>query len=126
MARQTDFDTLCNEDTFDTRDMMERLAEIEDSEDADERAECERIRAAQSEIEQYAGDKCDDGIQMVADSYFKEHAQQLAEDCDMIPRDLAWPYTCIDWDQAARDLRMDYTAITLTDSNGTKHDFWYR
>jgi len=32
-----------------------------------------------------------------------------------------WPCHCIDWDQAARELRMDYSAIEF---NGMT--YWYR
>ena len=58
---------------------------------------------------------------LVRDSYFKTHAQELAEDCGMIPDNAAWPCTCIDWDQAARELRMDYTCCEF---DGVT--YWYR
>lgn len=51
------------------------------------------------------------GEVLVRDSYFKEYAQQLAEDCGMVPHDLKWPLRCIDWDAAARELKMDYTCV---------------
>ena len=50
-------------------------------------------------------------VTAIRDSYFKDYAQELAEDCGMIHNGLAWPLTCIDWDQAARELRMDYTSV---------------
>lgn len=42
-------------------------------------------------------------------SYFEEYAQELAEDIGAIDRDASWPLYCIDWEQAARGLAMDYT-----------------
>jgi hypothetical protein len=36
---------------------------------------------------------------------------QLAEDIGAINGDATWPNNCIDWDQAAKELRMDYTAV---------------
>ena len=46
------------------------------------------------------------------DSYFKDYAMELAEELARDEaRDRSWPNTCIDWDQAARELRMDYTAV---------------
>lgn len=51
------------------------------------------------------------GETLVRDSYFKEYAQELAEDIGAIPRGLAWPAHCIDWDQAARELQMDYFSV---------------
>ena len=49
--------------------------------------------------------------QLIRDSYFQTYAQELAEDCCMINDSAKWPYTCIDWVQAARELRMDYTCV---------------
>lgn len=49
------------------------------------------------------------GETLVRESYFKEYAQELADDIGAIPKDATWPMTCIDWDQAARELRYDYT-----------------
>jgi len=56
-------------------------------------------------------DDWDHGVQLVRYSYFKTHAQEIAEECGMIQSNAQWPYTCIDWDMAARDLQMDYTSI---------------
>lgn len=35
----------------------------------------------------------------------------LAEDIGAIPSEYTWPASCIDWDQASRELQMDYTAV---------------
>lgn len=51
------------------------------------------------------------GVTLIRDSYFKEYAQELAEDIGAINRDAVWPNTCIDWDQAAEALQMDYALI---------------
>jgi hypothetical protein len=51
------------------------------------------------------------GEALIRDSYFKEYAQELAEDCDMIPAGLSWPLNCIDWDFAARELQNDYFTV---------------
>jgi hypothetical protein len=56
-------------------------------------------------------------IELIRCTYFKEYAQELAEECGMIQRDLKWPYTCIDWDSAARELLMDYTTISFNGVN---------
>ena len=37
-----------------------------------------------------------------------DFAQDMAEQLGQVDRALAWPYTCIDWDWASRDLMMDY------------------
>lgn len=51
------------------------------------------------------------GVTAIRDSYFRTYAQELAEDCGMIPDNAVWPARCIDWDMAARELQMDYTSI---------------
>lgn len=50
-------------------------------------------------------------VTLIRDSYFRDYAQELAEDIGAINADAAWPNHCIDWDQATRELRMDYSAI---------------
>lgn len=37
-----------------------------------------------------------------------EFAQQQADDMGLLNDNAQWPYTCIDWDWAARELRGDY------------------
>lgn len=61
------------------------------------------------------------GETLIHDSYFKEYAQELANDCGMIPDDLKWPMTCIDWEQAARELQMDYFSVKYMGQT-----FWIR
>lgn len=58
-------------------------------------------------LERYA----DDESTMVAAHYFKAYAQELAEDCDMIPANLSWPVRHIDWQAAADELRQDYSEV---------------
>ena len=51
------------------------------------------------------------GIPLIRDAFFREYAMDLAYECGMVPDNLDWPLSCIDWDQAARELQMDYTPI---------------
>lgn len=39
----------------------------------------------------------------------EDFAQDMAEQVGDVPKDLHWPYTCIDWEQAAKELMYDYT-----------------
>lgn len=51
-------------------------------------------------------------ITLIRDSYFRDYAEELAEDvCSYHAQDVSWPLNCIDWDRAARELQTDYTAI---------------
>ena len=65
-----------------------------------------------SEAEGYADD-WHYGAQLIRDSYFQRYAMERAEDTGAIPDDASWPVTCIDWEQAALELQVDYSAIDL-------------
>jgi hypothetical protein len=51
------------------------------------------------------------GATLVRDSYFVTYAQEFADDIGAVPDDLSWPASCIDWDKAAWELRMDYSSV---------------
>jgi hypothetical protein len=51
------------------------------------------------------------GETAIADSYFTEHAEQLADDIGAVDSDAKWPRNHIDWDAAAAQLKRDYTSI---------------
>ena len=110
-------------------DLMEAIADLENEENHTEETlsslyqaradftewekesgeELDTLRALASEAEGY-GD-WEYGETLIHEGYFTEYAQELAEDCGDMPKDLKWPFTCIDWDQAARELKYDYTAV---------------
>ena len=54
-------------------------------------------------------------VMLVRDSYFEDYAQELADDIGAINSDAAWPNNCIDWERAARALKMDYTSVKFDD-----------
>jgi len=60
-------------------------------------------------------------VSIIRDDYFEDYARQLAEDIGAIPDDARWPCTCIDWKEAARELRMDYSSVDYGDVT-----YWYR
>lgn len=74
------------------------------------KAELKALKALAEQASGYAAD-WQYGEALIRDSYFKEYAQELAEDIGAIDRNATWPNTCIDWDQAARELQMDYTSV---------------
>jgi hypothetical protein len=53
------------------------------------------------------------GKALIRESYFERYAQELADDLGYLNKDNSWPYTCIDWEQAARELSQDYTTVTF-------------
>jgi len=50
-------------------------------------------------------------ITLIRDSYFRDYAEELAEDIGAINANATWPNNCIDWDRAARELQADYTSV---------------
>lgn len=61
------------------------------------------------------------GATLIRDDYFEDYARELAKDIGAISGDEAWPCTCIDWEQAADELKQDYTCV---DFAGT--EYWVR
>ena len=116
-------------DILDVRDIIARVEylrdDLADDADADEKAELAGLLAFLGELEGNGGDEKWEGewypLTLIRDSYFKEYAQELAEDCRMISDNAKWPCTCIDWEQAARELQMDYTSA---DFGGVT--YWFR
>ena len=39
----------------------------------------------------------------------EEFAENIANELGLIDQKVSWPYTCIDWERASRDLMYDYT-----------------
>jgi antirestriction protein len=106
-------DTIDNsQDIIDSRDVIARVEELRDMEsrDQDETDELAALEALAKDAESYSDD-WEYGATLIRDSYFKEYAMELADDIGAIDKDASWPCNCIDWDQAARELRMDYTAV---------------
>jgi antirestriction protein len=113
-------------DVFDIRDVIARFEELEGSEtrDEDEQAEFHQIASFLDDVKGYGGDEQWRGdwypVGFIADHYFERYAEEFADDIGAVNRDMSWPYTCIDWEQAARELQQDYSSVTI---NGT--DYWY-
>jgi antirestriction protein len=99
-------------DIIDSREVIERIEELESDCEIteDEAVELAALRALAAEAEQYAAD-WRYGEALIRDSYFVTYAQELAEEIGAIQSDAQWPATCIDWERAARELRIDYTSV---------------
>lgn len=115
------------DDIIDSRDVIEAIEELEGeieakTHESDDEADVEEVAELQEELdalkklaeeaEGYAAD-WKHGEVLIRDSYFTEYAQELADDIGATDRKFAhqWPYTCIDWEQAARELKYDYTGV---------------
>ena len=125
------------QDVLDSRDVIERVEELraewteatgDDSTDyqlseddwslglgEDGAAEMTTLLELLDQIRGNGGDHQWEGawypVTLVRDSYFVDYARELAEDIGAVPSDASWPAYCIDWDRAARDLQVDYSAV---------------
>ncbi len=119
-----------SDDLIDSRDVIARIEYLEseceeDNGTEEDRDELKILLAFMEDMKGYGGDEQWRGdwypVTIIRDSYFKEYAQELAEDIGAINAGATWPNNCIDWEQAARELRMDYTCV---DFDGV--DYWVR
>ena len=134
-----------NDDIIDSRDVIGRLEELESelSYLEDELTEAENVhdkdkageagkewyeengeelkvlRALAEEGEGYS--EWEYGATLIRDSFFTDYARDLAEEIGCIKKSDRWPYTCIDWEKAADELKHDY--VTL-DYDGV--EYWIR
>lgn len=97
-------------------------AAIEKLKDWDESDEGQELKALQS-LQDEASSSSDwkHGEALIRDSYFQDYARQTAEDCGMLKDSNTWPGRCIDWEQAADELKQDYSSV---DFDGV--DYWIR
>jgi hypothetical protein len=113
-------------DVIDSLDVIARIWELRDERDTynegkrgpswaeeypDEAEELRALEELQSEAEGYTSD-WRHGAQLIRDSYFEDYARELAEDYHGgALRGAEWPFSCIDWEYAAAELKHDYSAI---------------
>lgn len=75
--------------------------------DPDRHAEADALTAVIDQI-----DHAEQGQILIRETHFTAYAQDYAEEIgDIDPNSDRWPYTCIDWEQAARELRQDFTSV---------------
>lgn len=120
------------DDIIDTRNVLEQLERLQldlkyvtDSDDREELVnEIKDLHDLIDQARTIGGDGPEDGIILVRDSHFRDYAEEFWEEIrESSERNISsrWPYTYIDWERAASDLRQDYTSITF---RGV--DYWGR
>ncbi len=73
----------------------------------DEKAELAELEELEIEISEWRH-----GETLIPEADFEDYARQLAEDIGAISGNEQWPLSYIDWERAARDLKMDYSTVT--------------
>ena len=117
-------------DIIDVRDIIARYEELEAESDGLPNAE-ERYQLSciLSDLKGCGGDEKWRGdwypLTLIRDHYFTEYAQELAEEIGAVDADAKWPNNCIDWDQAARELQMDYSSVEIA-HDGRWVSYFYR
>lgn len=99
-------------DVIDSRDIIERIEELENNEcDLDEHEELEALKALAEEGEQYSPD-WSYGSQLIHENYFEQYMDEMLEDCGDIPKHIpAFIDITVNYDM----LKEDYTEL---DFNG--------
>lgn len=113
------------QDFIDSRDVIARVeeleAELEDGTIADDgKEELHALKTLSDECKNYTPNWAD-GATLIRDSYFKEYAQDFADDIGATSRDVPWPQGHINWDDAVEELLLDYACV---DFDGVK--YWVR
>jgi hypothetical protein len=112
---------LCGDDIIDSRDVIARIAYLEEdgARDETEQDELAALKAVAEQGEEWAKD-WEYGAVLIRDSYFEDYARELADEIWAVANAF-WPNSCIDWERAAAELKQDYTSITLAGV-----DYWVR
>ena len=104
------------DDHIDIRHAFDRVVELEGEQGHEADEEWMSLTSLLEDCEGYGGDEQWRGdwypATLIRDSHFQDYARELAEETSGVDfSKQTWPLTCIDWQQAARELQMDYTAV---------------
>ena len=110
-------------DIIDSRDVIERIDELESQAmnaedepgegwelDDDEKEELKVLKKFAEEAEGYSPD-WNYGATLIHEDHFTEYAKRLAEDIGAVGAEDRWPGNHVDWEAAANELLIDYTAV---------------
>lgn len=115
-------------DILDSRDIIAKIEELESlleddpddfNSDDDKREELKNLRALAEESS--GSPDWPYGETLIADSYFEQYAQELAEDIGAVQKDATWPNQYIDWEAAADALKQDYMSVAYGET-----EYWIR
>jgi len=111
-----------HDDVIDSRDVIERIAELEAIEviarEPEEQDELDALYDLQPQAE--ATPDWQYGEMLIHDRYFTEYTREMLEDIGYIPADFP-SWIEVDWEATARNVQMDYFEV---DFNG--ETYWVR
>ena len=103
---------------LDSRNLQKRINELEElkgrlSDEGDPLNEEEQGELGNLvNLKEEVGDGgWDFGITFIPEDEFGDYAREFAEDVGAISNDAQWPATCIDWEQAANELKHDFSNV---------------
>lgn len=101
-------------DSFDSRDIIERIDYLEGDDDLpeEEQEELDKLIEFRNNVEA-ANPEWYDGMTFIREDDFENYAREYAEEIGAIDNEARWPAQHIDWKAAADSLRMDYAEFTL-------------
>lgn len=127
-------------DVIDVRDIIERIEELRTERDqlkdaSDEAAgddkahvdwddwragsahELATLETLMGDLAGNGGDEQWEGVwyplTLIDESHFETYAEELADELGYMDNSAAssWPFNCIDWEKATRELKMDYSTV---------------
>lgn len=115
---QAKLDECTEEDSDERKELENDLADAESALEeaelnfgASERTELGNLESLRDEIGSKGDLISEDHGPFVRSDSFEDYARELAEETGAIDPRAGWPLTCIDWDKAADELKMDYSAV---------------
>ena len=118
------------QDVIDVRDVIARFEELEKQslEEQEEDGTTQEFALLSSLLDDLRGNGGDEEwkgdwypLILVREGYFEDFAREEAESLGLIQDDAKWPANCIDWEQAADELKVNYTTVEFGDTT-----YYYR
>lgn len=102
-------------DLLDSRDLQDRINELETSADLDsyDKEELKNLKELKDDVA--SDDEWGYGIIFVNEDDFEEYTQELLDDIGLIQRDLPG-FIVIDWEATSNNVKIDYESIEYNDS----------
>ena len=108
-------------DIRDSRDVQERINELEALEDDIDEIDKEELEGLIAFKKDMNPAEWDFGITFIEEDDFEDYAREYAEDIGAIGRNMGWPTGHIDWKAAANELLMSYCSVKLGETT-----YYYR